>query len=106
MLQSSWSSTSMPIALWLTCFILAFTLRWIQPMKTLRVKVKPNAKRQQIQTAEDGSLQVSLTSPPVQGRANAELIKLLAEEFQVPRSYIQIKSGLSSKQKIVEIHMS
>ncbi|NJR65660.1 MAG: DUF167 domain-containing protein [Leptolyngbyaceae cyanobacterium CRU_2_3] len=72
-------------------------------MKILRVKVKPNAKKQEIQTAEDGSLIVHLKSPPVNGKANAELIKLLAAEFKVSKSSIQIKSGLSSKQKLVEI---
>jgi uncharacterized protein len=72
-------------------------------METLRVKVKPNSKKQDIQTAEDGSLIVHLKSPPVDGKANTELIKLLAERFDVPKSSIRIKSGLSSKQKLVEI---
>lgn len=72
-------------------------------MKVLQVKVKPNAKRQSIETAEDGSLIVQLKSPPVDGKANAELIKLLADTFRVPKSCIQIKSGLSSKLKRVEI---
>ncbi|HEY9641093.1 MAG TPA: DUF167 domain-containing protein [Coleofasciculaceae cyanobacterium] len=72
-------------------------------MKVLRVKVKPNAKKQEIQTAADGSLVVYLKSPPVEGKANAELIKLLAVEFKVSKSSIQIKSGLSSPQKLVQI---
>lgn len=45
----------------------------------IRVTVKPNAKQQQISTAADGSLVVWLISPPVDGKANAELIKLLAK---------------------------
>jgi uncharacterized protein (TIGR00251 family) len=72
-------------------------------MKVLRIKVKPNASKQEIQIAADGSLIVYLKSPPVDGKANAELIKLLAVEFKVPKSSIQIKSGVSSKQKLVEI---
>lgn len=68
-----------------------------------QVKVKPNSKQQNIQEAADGSLIVHLKSPPVDGKANEELIKLLAEKFQVSKSQITIKSGLSSKTKIVEI---
>lgn len=75
-------------------------------MKILRVKVKPGAKKQAIQTTEDGSLIVHLKSPPVEGKANAELIKLLAEKFDVAKSNVQIKAGLSSKQKRVEIDVS
>lgn len=76
----------------------------VQQMTVLRVKVKPNARQQQIQTTEDGSLIVHLKSPPVDGKANAELIKLLAEKFDVPKSNIQIKSGLSAKFKLIEIN--
>ncbi|AFZ22473.1 hypothetical protein Cylst_0095 [Cylindrospermum stagnale PCC 7417] len=68
-----------------------------------KVKVKPNSKKQKIAEQLDGSLTVHLKSPPVDGKANEELIKLLAEKFAVPKSYVRIKSGLSSRQKLVEI---
>ncbi|KAB8319857.1 DUF167 domain-containing protein [Tolypothrix campylonemoides VB511288] len=68
-----------------------------------KVKVKPNSKLQKIDEQPDGSLSVHLKSPPVDGKANKELIKLLAEKFDVPKSHITIKSGLSSRQKLVEI---
>jgi uncharacterized protein len=68
-----------------------------------KVKVKPNSKVQKITEEEDGSITIHLKSPPVDGKANEELIKLLAEKFDVPKSYIRIKSGLSSRQKLVEI---
>ncbi|MFB2918884.1 MULTISPECIES: DUF167 domain-containing protein [Aerosakkonema] len=68
-----------------------------------QIKVKPNSKQQKIEEAADGSLSVHLKSPPVDGKANEELIKLLAEKFDVPKSKITIKSGLSSKTKLVEI---
>lgn len=68
-----------------------------------QVKVKPNSKTQKIEEAEDGSLTVHLKSPPVDGKANEELIQLLAKNFDVPKSKIIIKSGLSSRQKLVEI---
>ncbi|MFB2835265.1 DUF167 domain-containing protein [Floridanema evergladense] len=68
-----------------------------------QVKVKPNSKQQNIQEEADGSLIVHLKSPPVDGKANEELIKLLAEKFNVSKSQITIKSGLSSRTKLVEI---
>ncbi|OUL17801.1 hypothetical protein BV372_34520 [Nostoc sp. T09] len=68
-----------------------------------KVKVKPNSKQQKIEEQSDGSLNVYLKSPPVDGKANEELIKLLAEKFNVPKSHIKIKLGASSRQKLVEI---
>ena len=68
-----------------------------------KVKVKPNSKQQKIEEQLDGSLTIYLKSPPVDGKANEELIKVLAEKFDVPKYYIRIKSGLSSRQKLVEI---
>ncbi|WP_392532423.1 DUF167 domain-containing protein [Nostoc sp. C117] len=68
-----------------------------------KVKVKPNSKQQKIEEQLDGSLTVYLKSPPVDGKANEELIKLLAEKFNVAKSDIRIKSGLSSRQKLIEI---
>lgn len=68
-----------------------------------QVKVKPNSKRQSIEEAADGSLIVYLKSPPVDGKANQELIALLAERFKVSKSKITIKSGLSAKTKLIEI---
>ncbi|HEY9648087.1 MAG TPA: DUF167 domain-containing protein [Chroococcidiopsis sp.] len=71
--------------------------------KILRVKVKTNAKTQSIQRMDEGGLLVHLKSPPVDGKANAELIQLLAQEFNLARASIRIKSGLSSRHKLVEI---
>jgi uncharacterized protein (TIGR00251 family) len=68
-----------------------------------QVKVKPNSKKQHIEEAADGSLTVHLKSPPVDGKANAELIQLLAKKFGVSKSQVTIKTGLSSKHKLVEI---
>ncbi len=68
-----------------------------------QVKVKPNSKQQKIEESEDGTLIVHLKSPPVDGKANKELIDLLAKKFNVPKSKIIIKSGLSSKTKAIEI---
>jgi uncharacterized protein (TIGR00251 family) len=72
-------------------------------MTILTVKVKPNSKQQSIQEQPDGSLMVHLKSPPVDGKANQELIVLLAKKFNLSKSSIAIKSGFSSRNKLVEI---
>ena len=68
-----------------------------------QVKVKPNSKNQKIEEPADGSLIINLKSPPVEGKANEELIQILAKKFEVPKSRISIKFGLSSRNKVVEI---
>ncbi|NJK70481.1 MAG: DUF167 domain-containing protein [Microcoleus sp. SU_5_3] len=72
-------------------------------MTILTVKVKPNSKQQSIQKQPDGSLIVHLKSPPIDGKANQELIVLLAKKFNLSKSSIAIKSGFSSRNKLVEI---
>lgn len=69
-----------------------------------RSKVKPNSKNQNIKEETDGSLTIHLKSPPLNGKANEELIKLLVKKFNVTKSSIRIKSGLSSRQKLIEIN--
>lgn len=71
----------------------------------LKVTVKPNSKKQNIEEVGDGSLIVRLKSPPVDGKANQELIELLAEKFDVAKSQIKIKSGLSSRKKLILIDL-
>ena len=68
-----------------------------------QVKVKPNSRKQNIEESTDGSLTIHLKSPPVDGKANKELIELLAKKFDVPKFQIRIKSGLSSRTKLIEI---
>lgn len=72
-------------------------------MVILQIKVKPNAKQQKLEQQADGSWLAHLKSPPVDGKANTELIKLLAQRFAVTKSQVTIKSGGAAKLKLVEI---
>ncbi|MDJ0556150.1 MAG: DUF167 domain-containing protein [Microcoleaceae cyanobacterium MO_207.B10] len=74
-------------------------------MAIFQVKVKPNSQKQSVEVEPDGSFKICLKSPPVDGKANQELIKLLAKKFNVKKSEITIKSGLSSKNKLIEISL-
>ncbi|MGB2868632.1 MAG: DUF167 domain-containing protein [Bacteroidota bacterium] len=69
----------------------------------IRVKVKPNAHKNEVEKLPDGSYIVRVTSPPVEGRANEKLIEVLAEYFQRPKRAIRILVGKSGKHKIIEI---
>jgi uncharacterized protein (TIGR00251 family) len=68
-----------------------------------KVCVVPRASRSEIVGEHYGALKIRLTSPPVDGAANAELIKLLAKQFGVSKSDIAITSGQTSKTKQVAV---
>ena len=69
----------------------------------ISVKVKPNAKIEKIEKLSETEFKVSLKAPPKDGKANAALIALLADYFDVPKKRITLLRGTSSKQKWVEI---
>jgi uncharacterized protein len=72
-------------------------------MVSLRVKVKPNARSSRLQQLEDGSWYAELEAPPVDGKANEELIRLVAEQFGVRRAAVSIRRGASGRLKTVEV---
>jgi uncharacterized protein (TIGR00251 family) len=67
------------------------------------IRVIPRASRSEIVGEFDGSLKVRISAPPVDGAANAEVIRLLAKEFGVARSSVSIVSGETSKAKCVRV---
>ena len=67
------------------------------------VKVSPRSSRNEVTKTSEGEYRVKLTAPPVDGEANAMLIKILAEHFDVPKSSLSIIGGKSARTKIVEI---
>lgn len=71
--------------------------------RLLKIKVIPRAKRQKLEKLPDGSFKVYLTAPPIEGRANEALIKLLAREFGVSKSEVEIARGKKGREKVVKI---
>ncbi len=67
-----------------------------------RITVKPNQKFSKIEKTPDGFL-MFLKSPAREGKANKELIEVLARELDMAKSRIKIISGAKSKIKIVEV---
>ncbi len=67
------------------------------------VRVVPRASKSEIVGEHDGALKIRIAAPPVDGAANAELIKVLSKEFGVSKSSVEIISGQTSKTKQVKI---
>ena len=70
-------------------------------MPILQVKAKPNSRVSSLTRQDDGTWLAQLKAPPVDGKANAELIELVARHFGCAKSAITIKTGAGSKLKRV-----
>jgi uncharacterized protein len=69
----------------------------------LQVKVKPNARASALQDMGDGLWTAQIKSPPVDGRANEELVALVARHFGCRKSAVSIQSGASGRLKRIRI---
>jgi uncharacterized protein (TIGR00251 family) len=70
---------------------------------TFQIKVHPRARTNAITGIVGDALKMSLTSPPVDGRANEACIAYLAEFLNVPRSSVTITAGETSRQKLIRV---
>ena len=70
-------------------------------MRILQVKAKPNSRVSELTQQDDGTWLAQLKSPPVDGKANAELVELVARTFGCTKSSVTIKTGAGSKLKRV-----
>lgn len=66
-------------------------------------RVQPRSSRSKIMGLFDGALKVALTAPPVDGKANAALCEFFASLFRCPKSSVSVVSGMTAKNKIVEV---
>ena len=72
-------------------------------MRVIQVKAKPSSRESAVEELEDGSFLVKLKAQPVDGKANAELIALLANHFKVSRASVKVKSGAGARIKLVSM---
>jgi len=70
---------------------------------TFAVRVHPRAKKNAITGELGDALKVSLTTPPVEGRANQACIEFFAKFLKVPRSSVTIASGQTSRNKVIRV---
>jgi uncharacterized protein len=76
------------------------------PPKVIQIKVKPNSRASLLEQREDGTWLAQIKSPPVDGKANEELLALVAKHFECRKSDVSIKTGGSSRVKLVQIEVS
>ncbi len=68
------------------------------------IKAKPGAKEDKIEKVDEANYTVYVKAPPIDGKANAAIIKMLAGHFDVSQSLVEIISGHMARVKVVEIH--
>ncbi len=69
----------------------------------IRVKVQPKSSREEILDCSGNELKIYLKASPIDGKANRDLIGILAKHFKVKKSGIRIIAGKQSRNKLVEI---
>ena len=79
-------------------WLLAAGASWL-----VSLHVQPGARVTSIQGRHGDALKVRLAAPPVDGKANTELLRFLAGTLHVPRSALELVSGQASRQKRVRI---
>lgn len=77
--------------------------RWEGDALFIKVRVQPRASRDELGEVLAGCLKVRITAPPVDGKANAHLIRFLAEVFGVAKSRIALLDGETSREKRLRI---
>ena len=69
----------------------------------LRLYIQPKASRDSIVGLHGDEVKVAITAPPIDGKANAHLVKFLAKQFRVAKSQVTIEKGELGRHKQVKI---
>jgi hypothetical protein len=72
-------------------------------VKFLQVKVKPSSRVSALEESSPGVWTARVKSPPIEGKANEELVTLIAKHFRCAKSAVSIKSGASGRMKLIRI---
>ncbi|MCA1938086.1 MAG: DUF167 domain-containing protein [Dechloromonas sp.] len=70
---------------------------------TLTLHIQPGAKKTEVAGLHGEALKIRLAAPPVDGKANDALLRFVAEQLDLPRAAVTLKSGQTSRHKVVEI---
>lgn len=70
----------------------------------IKIYIQPNSKKSGYAGLYDGLPKLKITAPPVDGAANAEIIKIFSKLLNMPKSDIVISSGQASRLKILDIN--
>ena len=69
----------------------------------INIKAKTNSKQEKIEKIDDKNFLVAVKESPVEGKANKAIIKAFAKYLNLPSAKVQINSGQTSRQKILQI---
>ena len=72
----------------------------------LTLHIQTGAKRTEAVGLHGEALKIKLAAAPIEGKANAALLKFLAKRFDVPLSQVALKQGAKSRHKVIEIRQS
>ncbi|MDX8414793.1 DUF167 domain-containing protein [Intestinicryptomonas porci] len=72
-------------------------------MGRIKFRIIPNARKTELAGEYANAVKIKLSAPPIEGKANAELIKYLSKSLGVSKSSITFVSGETSKDKLLEI---
>jgi len=72
-------------------------------MRTIRLKVKPGSRVDELTEQADGTWLARVKAPPVDGKANAAVIDLVARHFGLRKAQVNIKSGAGARLKSVTL---
>lgn len=70
----------------------------------LTLHIQPGAKKTEFAGLHGDALKIRLAAPPVDGKANEALVRFIADTLGLPRSAVSLKSGQTSRRKVLEIH--
>jgi uncharacterized protein (TIGR00251 family) len=70
---------------------------------TLTLHIQPGAKKTEFAGLHGDALKIRLAAPPIDGKANEALIKFVAETLKLPKSAVNLKSGQTSRRKVLEV---
>jgi uncharacterized protein (TIGR00251 family) len=73
------------------------------PLTRISVQVHPGAKKNEIMRFQDGVRHIKIAAPPVEGKANIELVDFLSEVLGVSKSRITIEKGTTSRKKLIVV---
>jgi uncharacterized protein len=75
------------------------------PPRVIQVKVKPNSRASVLEQKDDGTWLAQVKSPPVDGKANEELLTLVSKHFECRKGDVSIKAGASARVKLIRIEV-
>ena len=75
-------------------------------MSTLKLRVAPGAKVSDwAGTMPDGRWKIRIAAPPIEGRANEELVRFVAASLELPRRAVRLAHGAGGRDKVIDVDL-